>query len=508
MVRWIKHIKKLKVSYAHLFLFTLLLLSCPSFAHKGIEQFPRVYIAYQNILKLKIQTGREQLKSIIPSQEELGHYHYALSLADAVEILISEDEKLFKKYEDNESKHLNALDELDDKDPHKRFYSAEIKIHWAIVKTMFQEEMKAGWSLKNAYTEIKDNIEDHPDFIHNYKSLGTLHVLFAVVPESYHWILGVFGLKANVIEGWQELNKIDFKNPYWLEASLTKCLIALNIINKEEVTMDLLEGILSHNKDNLAVNYFYNLALIKYARSEEALASLNRLTYVGGEYYQISYVYYRLAEIYLQKQQYDMARLNFSRFLNMHNGKNYIKDTWFKIFLSYWLEGQKKIAELHWEKAKKSGQALVAADKNADDYLSRDRYPNVELYKARLATDGGYFSLAHQTLKRIKQESIKSEKDEVEYFYRYGRLYDKEGQEEDAIFHYLNVIKKSGNDNWYFAPAACLYTGYIYESREDYEKAAYYFNKVFSYNKYKYKDGLDYKAKAALLLIQDDIPED
>ncbi|MCV9389461.1 tetratricopeptide repeat protein [Reichenbachiella ulvae] len=492
------------MSYAHLFLFILLLLShFPTFGQKSIDSYPRIYQAYQNILKLKFEAGRDQLKAIIPSQEELGHYHYTMSLADAMEILISEDESLFKKYEDSEDNHLEGVEELDDDDPYKKFYSAEIKIHWAIVKTLFQEEMRAGWALKNAYSEIKDNIEEHPDFKHNYKSLGTLHVLFAVVPESYYWVLRYFGLRANVIEGWQELSEIDFKNPYWLETSLIKCLIAINIVNKEEVTMDLLQDILQHNKDNLAVNYFYNLALIKYSHSEDALSSLTRLTYVGGEYYSISYILYHLGEIYLQKQEYDMARLYYSRFLNMHKGKNYIKDTWFKIFLCYWLEGQKKIAELHWEKAQKSGQEFVAADKNAADYLSRDKYPNPELYKARLATDGGYFDIAHRTLKGIKQQSIKSEKEEVEYFYRYGRLYDKEGEKEEAIFHYLNAIKKSGDENWYFAPSACLYTGYIYESRGDYEKAAYYFNKVFSYNKYKYKDGLDYKAKAALLLIKD-----
>ncbi|SHJ60708.1 Tetratricopeptide repeat-containing protein [Reichenbachiella agariperforans] len=499
------NIKKYKVSRTHLFLFLLSLtfLSLDSHAQKSIDSYPRVYSAYQDILKLKIESGRKKLKQIIPSHEELGHYHYTKSLADALEILITEDPDLYNRYDDSEEDHLDGLKALDGDDPYKRFYSAEIKVHWALVKTMFQEEMRAGWALRSAYLEINDNIEQFPDFVHNNKTLGTLHVLFAVVPESYHWILRYFGLRANVIEGWEELSNITFQNPYWLETSLSKCLIAINIINKEKVTMDLIDEIRRHNKDNLAVSYLYNVALVKYAKSEEALPALTKLTFVGDSYYPITNIYYKLGEIYLQKQQYALARLNYARFLNMHKGENYIKDTWFKIFLTYWLEGQKKNAELHWDKAKKAGRSLVAADKNATDYLSNDRYPNPELYKARLAIDGGYFSMAQRTLDRIKQESIKNKKDEVEYFYRYGRLYDKQGDSEGALFNYLNVIKKSGNENWYFAPSACLQTGYIYEARADYEKAKYYFKKAQSYNKHKYKDGIDYQAKAALLLIQD-----
>ncbi|PIB34616.1 hypothetical protein BFP72_03930 [Reichenbachiella sp. 5M10] len=490
------------MSYAHLFLF-LLCWTCRTelIAQKSIDQHPKIYSAYQDILKLKLNSGRSKLKSIIPSHEELGHYHYTQSLADVLEILVSEDARLFKKYEDSEEDHLDGIDELEGDDPYKRFYSAEIKIQWAIVKTMFQDDIRAGWALKSAYSDIEDNLERYPDFSPNYKSLGTLHVLFSVVPESYHWILKFFGLKSSTIQGWNELSKIEENSPYWLEANLTKSLIALNIINQEEVTMEILDDLLRKNKDNLIVNYFYNIALIKYAKSEQALASLTRLNYVGSSYYSIPNIYYKLGEIYIQKQQYAMARLNYSKFLNRQKGSNFVKDTWFKIFLTYWLEGQDKIAEVHWQKAKKTGSTIVAADKNAADLLANDHYPNKNLIKARLATDGGYFALAHRTLKNIQQESIKNERDEAEYFYRYGRLYDKEGKEEDALFNYLNTIKKSGKENWYFAPSACLQTGYIYQARQDTEKAEYYFRKVFTYNKYKYKEDIDYKAKAALALL-------
>ncbi|MEP2025742.1 hypothetical protein [Reichenbachiella sp.] len=491
---------------SHLFLFFAFLTFHDTEA-QSIKDHPEIYDAYHDVLKLKIESGRAKLNQVIPNHAQLGHYHYVKSLADVVEILISEDPKLFKKYEDSEEDNLDGLREMEESDPHYRYYNAEIRIQWAIVKIMFEEDMKAGMSLKTAYNYIEKNIEKHPDFVANYKAYGSLHVLFAVVPESYHWILKFFGIKGNSILGWDELNKIQPDSPYWLETGLIKALIAINILNKEKQTLTLLDELKKSHKDNLIVNYLYNTALVKYAKSEQALPNLRKLLFTSAEYHHIDNVYYKLGDIYMQKQQYPLARYHLSKFLNQYQGTNYIKDTWFKIFLSYWLEGNEKMAEIHWNKAKDSGRTFASADRNANSILEEDNYPNPLLMKARLATDGGYFGLANQALKNIQQGSLADKKDESEYFYRYGRLDDKTGKDQDAIFNYLNAIKKAGKENWYFAPSACLYTGYIYESRKDYKKAEFYYEKAMSYKKHPYKAGIDHKAHAALELIQDKLPK-
>lgn len=491
----------------HLFLLIALTISGLASA-QSIKDHPQIYEAYHDVLKLKLEKGRAKLNQVIPNQAQLGHYHYVKSLADVIEILITEDPKLYKKYEDSEEDNLDGLREMDESDPHRRFYNAEIRIQWAIIKIMFDEDMKAGLSLKTAYNYTERNIEKHPDFVSNYKAYGSLHVLFAVVPESYHWILKLFGIKGNSILGWDELNKIQPDNPYWLETGLIKSLIAINILNKEKQTLELLDELRANHKDNLIVNYLYNTALIKYAKSEQALPSLRKLLFASEDYYQIVNVYYKLGDIYMQKQQYPLARYHLSKFLNQHKGKNYVKDTWFKIFLSYWLEGNQKMAEIHWNKAKESGRTFASADRNANSLMDQDNYPNPWLMKARLATDGGYFELASQALDEIQQGSLANKKEESEYFYRYGRLNDKMEQDQDAIFNYLNAIKKAGKENWYFAPSACLYTGYIYELRLDYEKAHFYYKKAMSYKKHSYKAGIDNKAHAALKLLEEKMPSE
>lgn len=495
-----RNIKTKKVSYAHLFCFVLLtvLVSPVVGQHTEFDKAERIYSAYKNVFKLKIATARADLDNIIPTQQELGHYHFTQSLADALEIIVTQNPNLYSKYQENEYDHLKAINELDDKNPYKLFYAAEIKMHWAIVKTLFQEDLKAGWALRSAYQEIELNIERFPDFNPNHKTYGTLQVLFAAVPESYHWILNYLGIKGNALEGYQELNRVSSKSPFILESQLTSLLITLNFLNMQEESLALLSDLLKRSQDNLLVHYFNSVALIKYARSEEALPSLNKMTFIGKGYIDIPQVYYQLGEVYLQKQEYTAARTYYSSFLHKYKGTNFIKDAWFKIFLSYWLDNQTKMAELPWEKGKKTGSVLVYADRNASDFLSEDIYPNQELFRARLATDGGYFDLAHNVLDNLKKDDLKTKKDECEYFYRRGRLAHKEGDTESGLFYYLNAIKKSGKSSWYFAPSACLQMGYIYTSRNDKVKAEYYFNKALTYKKHKYKEGIDHQAKSAL----------
>ncbi|MGL1888191.1 MAG: hypothetical protein OCD76_16870 [Reichenbachiella sp.] len=489
---------------AHLFLFLFLCISPYSSQsqYRDLDQSPRIHSAYQDVLKLKLNSARKNLESIIPSHADLGHYHFTLSLADALEIIVTQNPDLYEAYEDSENDHLEGLEEMDDNNPYKKYYSAEIKMHWAIVKTLFLEDLKAGWALRSAYMEIEDNIEEFPEFNPNHKTLGTLQVIFAAVPESYHWILNYLGIKGNINDGYNELNKVNSQNAFYLESSLTKALISLNILNRELETMSTLNSLLSNNKDNLIVHYFHNIALIKYSKSEKSIASLSKIPYVGSQYLQIPHVYYLLGEVHLQKGLYEQSRGYYSTFISTYKGKNHIKDTWFKIFLNYYLENQIEMAELPWDKAKKSGRALVSADKNAASFLENDEYPNKELFTARLATDGGYFLKAELALNQINRQNITSKKDECEYFYRYGRLYDKTGDIESALFNYLNTIKKSGSENWYFAPSSCLQVGYIYEYRNDIEKATYYFKKALSYKKHKYKDGIDHKANSALEMLE------
>ena len=505
MLRNSNDINKLKVSLTHLFLFLLLYLGTNSVVYsQSLSDLPKINSAYQNILKLKLSTGRNQLEALTPLEKESCHYYYTKNIADILELLITQDENLYDELSKQEDENLKGLKYSESSNPYKLFYESEIKLQWALVKTLFGEEISAGFSIRSANSAIEKNIKRFPDFNPNNKTYGLLYILYSTLPDNYSWLFNLLGMKGDIHQGLAKLENISNKSPYYLEAQLIKLLAFINILNKEDQALDLLQLLLKKNVDNLLLNYIEASTLIKFGQSELALEKLNKLQYHGTDYLFLPIIHYRIGEIYLQKQDYKTARSYFALFLNNYKGKDFIKAAWFNIFLSYWLTGDENMSTLHYKKAQESGRAFADSDKNANGILNEENYPNQKLMKMRLATDGGYFNIASNLTNLLTEADFETKKDKSEYYYRIGRSKHKNENLDEAVFYYLNTIKKSGNEKWYFAPNACLLTGYIYKEKQDIEKAEFYFNKALSYKKHKYKDGIDRKAKAALLELKNE----
>ncbi len=499
MPKSIYNINKLKVSFTHLFLFVVIVIFAQTgLSAQSISDYPRINTAYQNILKLKLEPSRTSLKHLSDELKINPHYYYANNIADVLELLVTQDRNLYKKYAAHEDENIKGLKYCKDSNPYKLFYEADIRLQWALFKVLFEDDMKAAFSIRTAYNTIQKNIKEFPDFTPNYKTLGLLHILLSTLPDNANWLFNVFGMKGDLQLGLSEINRIDNKSPYHLETLLITILAQINILNKEKESLESLELLLADNADNLILNYMHSNTLIKYAQSEKALPRLSKLQYHSKEYLYLDNINYKLGEIHLQKQDYRNARNYYALFLNSYRGEDLIKDAWFKIFLTYWLSGDETMAEIHFKKAKNTGRSFADADKNAKSLLEQDNYPNKKLMQLRLATDGGYYQIASDISKLLSENNFESKKDKTEYYYRLARLQHKSGSQDDAIFNYLNTIKKAGKENWYFAPNACLQTGYLYLQKKDKVKAKFYFEKTLSYKKHKYKSGIDRKAKAAI----------
>ena len=85
----------------------------------------------------------------------------------------------------------------------------------------------------------------------------------------------------------------------------------------------------------------------------------------------------------------------------------------------------------------------------------------------------------------------------MEYYYRKARLSHKMNRA-DAVDLYLETIRMTGQENWYFAPNACLQLGYIYQGQNRLEEATEYFQRALAYRRHEYKNSIDSKARSAL----------
>ena len=138
------------------------------------------------------------------------------------------------------------------------------------------------------------------------------------------------------------------------------------------------------------------------------------------------------------------------------------------------------------------------ADRAAAASLAQKEPPHVLLSKVRYAMDGGYYPEARKLLAGISDQHLSQKQDRVEYQCRRARLEHKTNQLQPAREFYQKTIELAGDENWYFAPNACLQIGYILLEENNRAEAKKYFQKALTYKRHQYKNSIDSKAKSAL----------
>ena len=116
--------------------------------------------------------------------------------------------------------------------------------------------------------------------------------------------------------------------------------------------------------------------------------------------------------------------------------------------------------------------------------------------------DGGYYPESRKILTSLSDKDLPSRRDQVEYFYRKARLEHKTKQHAAAKLFYKQTIDLAGDENWYYAPNACLQIGYIVMAEGDSAEAKQYFQQALKYKKHEYKNSIDSKARSALSRIR------
>ena len=455
--------------------------------------------AYEHTIKLQLRTARETLNQI-GRPNRTPFFYYISNMANMAEIVISEDAGLYDAYNRKSEEYIRALDELDDTNPLKLLIQAEIKIHNAFVKLKFGEEFNGAWSIRSAYRLLSKNEERFPGFILNNKPFGLLHIMVGSIPENYRWISNLLNLKGSINQGMNELMiSINQKNPFSFEASIIYHLIQSYVLFNKEESVPSVQKIHESNPDNLLTTYLLVSILIKSHQSEEALKVVNSFELKSGLYMEFPLLDYQRGDIYLQKANYFEARTSYKKFLSVYRGDNFVKDINYKLFLSYWLDNRDDEAKVYYLIAQKKGRTLVEADKFAGRAVETNEYPNKEIMKIRLLTDGGYYNEALEKVNKLSISNLKSSKDTVEFMYRKARLFHEMNIETKAIPLYLETISKSSKSSrWYFAPNSALMLGYIHKSAGQIELARGFFELAISYKNHEYENSIGSKAKTAL----------
>jgi len=79
------------------------------------------------------------------------------------------------------------------------------------VRARFGEYAISAFEINRAYRLLEANNKSFPNFTPNLITLGILHIMIGIVPDTYNWILNLISMYGSVSQGQNEL-KLAYEN--------------------------------------------------------------------------------------------------------------------------------------------------------------------------------------------------------------------------------------------------------------------------------------------------------
>ncbi|MXV49808.1 tetratricopeptide repeat protein [Pedobacter sp. HMF7647] len=460
--------------------------------------------AYQKIMQLRLNEARALISKEKNTNPENAITVLLDNYVDYFVLVTTESKADFNKLKANKAPRLSRIEKENRNSPYYLYCQAEINLQWALTRGKFEEFFAAGLEINKAFNMLQQNAKKYPDFLPNQKCLGLVNALLGSLPDGLKRTLGTFGVKGNTDNGIAMLNRLVKVLPqsaysqYYDEVVFYLSYIQIDILNNYQAY----DGIISNtNKiDSLSLlkSYIRAYAGMKTAHNDQAITTLqNRPD--GDAYQDYPYMDYLLGIAYMHRL--DNSAANYlNRYIKNYKGINFIKDTYLNLAWLGLLSGNSDQYKTYAALVKSKGEDIQEKDKQAIKEVD-DAAPDIDLLKARLLFDGGYYAKALNVLDNRKASSFKLNRDKIEYCYRLGRIYDALGKDDSAIKFYQFSLDMGKNERYYFAANSALHIGMIYEQKKDKYKATSFYNQAISMKDHDYQSSIESKAKDGLKRI-------
>lgn len=474
-------------------------------AHLSIEFTPAARKVYAEIISLRLNNVGPALSNFEKLEKDNAVNGYLRHNADFMRFFIEEREADFSTVVDNFDNNYERIEKTDPKSPMRLYLMAQMQLELAVCQAKMGELMSAGYHVQKAYGQLEDNKRKFPSFAPNLIGLGLMHCLIGTVPAKYRWAVNLMGYEGNLEQGMREL----YQAKAYVKKTNFYCAEELDFIyvygllymsNEKKKAWVEARVLQQQHPDNLL--YTYLATVVAYANNynEEGLSVLNARP-KGAAYTPFIYLDYLTGMGKLRRLDTD-AEVYFERFLKDKSRRNFLKDACQKIAWCRLLKGDTEGFKKNMTRVKTIGHTEVDADRQALREAEAKDVPNPILLRARLLCDGGYYQKAINELAGHKSSDFKLKKEQAEFVYRAGRIYQEWGQPDKAIPYFENaMLLGAGLPQWFEASSA-LNLGLIYEEKNDFVKAKKYLQACIDSKNVDFKNGLEQKAKSALERIK------
>ena len=290
-------------------------------------------------------------------------------------------------------------------------------------------------------------------------------------------------------------------NEFQTESQILLALIRESYYKQGSESLVLANRLAREQPDNLLFSYLVISLNKRQHHGDEALAAY-RARPVGPAYFPVSFVHHLAGDLLLYRGDYAGSLAESQQFLREYRGDYYRKDAAFKLYLAAWLSGAPAATcERYRQQINLDGPLTIEEDIYAQRFYHDAQLLNPTLTRARLQTDGGYYTQALSTLQQFRPTPATSPRDQLEAPYRRARVWQGLGRLDSARADYQRTLRCSaalGEPAYYFAPQAALQLGYLAQAAGQRAAAKGYFERAMAYPKHEYKNSTDQKAKLAL----------
>ncbi len=486
--------------YQNIAFFFLCIIFAPKvFCQSTYDYNQQVKSCYNLIIDLKITAAKEKIEEIRKANPHNLAILHLENYIDFFILFISEDINEYNKRIKQKSYRLDYLENIKSNSPYHKFVKAEILLQWALIHIKFDDKVKAGSNVYEAYNLLESNKKQFPKFIDNNKSLSIIHALAESVPK---WVRSVIGVNGSIVQAKKEIEEIaDYalankEYMYREEVASIYSYILFYQLNQKDRAIKELDAFNLNHKNSPLIAFLKASMYLRNGSNDKCLSVLTDLNIEDGQH-PFHYLQFMKGRSLLFKQNEGCDKYMIA-FVNKFKGRHFIKEAyqklaWYELSVNNNIGLYKKYMAL----CSSKGNELVDEDKQAMKEARSNVIPNATLLKARILFDGGYFSQALTVLVKNEASLMDNPKTIIEFNYRIGRIFQALRNYKEAIQYLNNTISKGGNES-YFAANAALQIGFIYEDLKQSKNAITYYEKCLKMNPSEYKNSMHQKAKSGV----------
>jgi tetratricopeptide (TPR) repeat protein len=461
--------------------------------------------AYKAIFDLRLNDARRYIAEEKSKYPQNGIAVLLDNYVDYFHLLTSDSKADYDKFKARRSDRIDALEDNDEKSPYYLFAQAEVYLQWGLIKAKFGDYTSSTMDLRKAQGLLKKNNEKFRDFLPNQKSLALIEVVFGAIPSNLKSIADLIGVRGNITKGVKQLEAFKAQisgTPYSFyddEAIFLLCFMDIDLLHNRGNYARLNSYLREMSDKSMLKTYLQGYVAFKTGHNDTAITYFESIS-ESNQYTPMPTVQYLLGNAKLCRMDSD-AQVYLINYLKTYRGTNYIKDTYLKLAYHYLLKGDALGYSNYLKLVRSKGYTTDEKDKQALKEAN-DAKPDTDLLRSRFYFDGGYYSKALVQLKDKHQNELKLLRDQIELYYRLGRIYDRMNSFNEAIANYQKAINLGRNETFYYAANSALFSGMLYEQKKDNVKAAAYYNMTLKMKDHEYQNSIDTQAKEGLSRIK------